>query len=1167
MRRIFEGLRWRLRHATVQLLLPGLVLVVAALLGQALNVAGANVPALTAGPARWGALGLGVLLLWLALVVGVPLPPPVRRNDVRGAWGPMPPTYVPRPELEERLRQALLGDAGERSRRVGVWGMGGTGKSVLVAAVGRETAVSRRFSDGMVWVRLDPPAGDAAARSKSLPQKQYELAAKLATDGTAGPIADVQEGRDRLAELLRGRTCLLVVDNVWTPEDVHAFDVLDCRGALVLTTRDAGLVRGAGAVEVAVERLTQEQAHAVAASRAGVAVESLPTAATRAFELVGNLALGVATLAADARADGRRWAELAERLEVADLAAIRVQFPDYPYPTLLAALHLSLDHLPVSVRERYRELAVFAGRGPVPRSALEALWTPRGLSAAAVGDLLVTFEDRAMLSRDPVTERITLHDLQYDVARASLGSAIPAANRQLISGYAARCPRGWPSGPDDGYFFQHLIEHLAAAGLHEELTGLLVDVEWMRSQLAVGGVPGLLGDYALVPDDPDLDLVEGVVRLSAHVLAGGGDQLPSQLTGRTIGRDEPVLARLHDAALRWPHTAWLQPLWPTLAQPGHALRQALTGHIGAVRGVAVSADGKTVVSGGEDGTVRVWASDGTAATQVLAGHTGRVLSVASSADGATVVSGGADGTVRVWTPDGTAAPRVLAGHTGLVRGVAVSADGLTVVSGGEDGTVRVWARDSTAASRVLTGRPSLVRAVAVSADGTTVVSGSWDGTVRLWDSRANRAQVLARHSGPVLGVAVSADGATVVSGGVDGALRLWHSSAPDVRVLSSSLGMVRAVAVSADGTEVVSGGGDGTVRAWGPDVAEPRELFGHAGWVYGVAVSPDGMTGVSGGRDGTVRVWALTDTPAPRRQAGHTRPVWGVGLSADGKTVVSGGRDDTVRMWAPDGTGARVLPGHSGWVRAVAVSANGMMVVSGGRDATVKVWGPNDSTTAPRVLSGHIHPVWAVAVSADGTTIVSGSWDGTVRVWEPDGAVSRELAGRAGPILGVGVSADGTTVVSGGRDGTVRLWGPDSHDARELRAHAGPVLGVAVSADGATVVSGGEDGTVRVWARDGAALRVFSGHVGPVRAVAISAEGTTAVSGGRDGSVRVWDLARGRQTARWIADAPMLAVALAASTMVAGDAAGQVHALRLRTPAAARGDGTGDSSRLGRLDR
>ena len=106
VRRLVGGLCWRVRHATVPLLLPGLLCLVAALVGQALDVTGVKVPALHAGSARGfaGLLGLGLVVL--ALVVGVE--PPPRRGGVRGALPDPPPNHVVRPELQARLRTALL---------------------------------------------------------------------------------------------------------------------------------------------------------------------------------------------------------------------------------------------------------------------------------------------------------------------------------------------------------------------------------------------------------------------------------------------------------------------------------------------------------------------------------------------------------------------------------------------------------------------------------------------------------------------------------------------------------------------------------------------------------------------------------------------------------------------------------------------------------------------------------------------------------------------------------------------------------------------------------------------------------------------------------------------------------------------------------------------------
>ena len=1085
--------------------------------------------------------GVGLILLFL----------PVRRfrretvpGGVRGAWPELPANHVVRPELLGRLRAALLDGTSMGPRRVGVWGMGGSGKSVLAAAVRQDGAVCRRFPDGLTWVRLEPP-DDPVTRPSMLAQRQQQLVDKLTPAGqVAGEVTDVEKGRDRLAELLRGRACLVVVDNVWTPDDVYAFDVLGQRGALLVTTRDAGLVHAANLADVEVTDLTDPQARTLTAGWAGVPEQLLPPSVTETLQLVHNLALGVATVAARARDDEQRWADMADQLRRADLAPLTMQFPDYRFPSLLAALQLSLDYLEPRDRRRYRELAVFAGRGAVPLSALEALWAPVGLSATDVRDLLDTFGNRALLRRDPVNGRIELHDLLFDVARAGLSDSLTAAHEQLLAGYGARCPRGWPSGPDDGYFYEHLAGHLAAAGRRDELAELLSDVEWMRSRLRAGGVTGLLADYTTVPDEPGLALVQATIRLSAHVLAVDPDQLPAQLTGRTIGRYEPELARLNAAARAWPHGAWLCPIGPALAQPGEALRQTFTAP-DEVCGVAVSADGRTAVSGGFDGAVRVWDLAGSAAPQVLTGHDGTVNAVAVSADGRTAVSGGFDGTVRVWDLAGTAAPQVLTGHTNSVKAVAVSADGRTAVSGDFGGRLRVWDLAGTAEPQVLIGSSSHVSAVAVSADGRTAVTNGLGAGARVWDLAGTaEPRVLIGHDGHVHAVAVSADGRTAVSGDDYGAVRVWDLA--------------------------------GTADAF---VSSSRVLTGHVGQVYAVAVSADGRTAVSGGRDGTVRVWDLAGTAAPLVLTGHGG-VTAVAVSADGRTAISGGGwDHTVRVWDLAGTAAPlVLVGHAGEVYAVAVSADGRTAVSGGFDGTVRVW-DLAGTAAPLVLTGHDGQVHAVAVSADGRTAVSGGFDSelgvvagrvrlsdsTVRIWDLAGTAAPRVLTCHGWILAVAVSADGRTAVSGGDDGTVRVWDLAGTAAPlVLTGHDGQVNGVAVSADGRTAVSGGDDGTVRVWdlagtadmglaarpkkRRKGTAPRLLTGHDGRVSAVAVSAGGRIAVSGGRDGTLRMWDLADDREKARWMADAGILTVAINTAIALAGDTAGQVHALRLNVP-------------------
>jgi WD40 repeat protein len=97
------------------------------------------------------------------------------------------------------------------------------------------------------------------------------------------------------------------------------------------------------------------------------------------------------------------------------------------------------------------------------------------------------------------------------------------------------------------------------------------------------------------------------------------------------------------------------------------------------------ADGR-LVSGGEDGTIKLWPTDGTDEPVVLS-HGSSVFSLAVLADGR-LASGGYDRKIKLWSKNGTGEPVVLS-HGSWVYSLAVLADG-RLASGGGDGNVKLW---------------------------------------------------------------------------------------------------------------------------------------------------------------------------------------------------------------------------------------------------------------------------------------------------------------------------------------------------------------------------------------------------------------------------------------------------------------------------------------------
>ncbi len=1052
----------------------------------------------------------------------------------------LPGHYLRRPECIDAAKRALLQEAAPpvgvigTSHGIAVQGMGGIGKSVLAAAVAHDAEVQDAFPNGIIWLTLgqEPP----------ITTRQLDVA--VACGENPGAFPDAQHGKVQLGRLLADRACLLILDDVWDARHVHWFDAFGPRSRMIITTRDAGIVASVGAERIELDLLTDEQALALLADWSGRDVADLPDVAHEVVRECGNLPLALAMIGAMVEGRPETWDRALYRLQHADLDKIRRDFPGYPYPDLLRALEVSVDALSEDERERYLDLAVFPEDTPIPVATLATLWAPQGLNQYDVQELIDLFvqrslarhteadrggvvarEDRRTSLRTPPGrggaaasapaadaprhDHLLLHDLQHDYVRTR---AEPAENlnARLVEAYRKRCTDGWPTGPNDGYFFQYLPEHLAAAEYADELGSLLLDFDWLRATLDATDPNVLLSHFDLLAED-DHRLIQSAIRLSAHVLARDKAQFPGQLLGRLLSHEHPGIRRLLSQLPAATDPPWFRPLTPALTQAGGPLLRTLEGHAGPVLAVAVTRDGRRAISGSGDNTVRVWDLESGEQLRALHGHTDPVWAIAVTPGGRRAISGSGDNTVRVWDLESGEQLRALEGHGGSVAAVAVTPEGRRAISGSGDNTVRVWDLESGEQLRILQGHTDAVLAVAVTSDGRRAISGSGDNTVRVWDLE----------------------------------------SGEQLRALEGHTDRVRAVAVTPDGRRAISGSGDNTVRVWDLASGEQlRTLQGHASDVTAVAVSPDGRRAISASEDNTVRIWDLESGEQLRALEGHADSVSAVAVTPHRGRAISGSWDNTVRVWDLESREQlRPLQGHADSVYAVAVTPDGRRAISGSWDKALRIW-DLESGEQLRALEGHTDSVNAVAVTPDGRRVICGSYDRTVRIWDLEsGEQLRALEGHADSVSAVAVTPHRGRAISGSWDNTVRLWDlQSSEQLRALEAHAGPVSAVAVTADGHRAISACGDSTVDVWdLESGEQLCALEGHAGSVEALAVTPDGRRAISGSDDNTVRVWDLESGELLCTFTADAAVLACAVGphGRTIVAGDEAGRVHFLRL----------------------
>jgi len=196
--------------------------------------------------------------------------------------------------------------------------------------------------------------------------------------------------------------------------------------------------------------------------------------------------------------------------------------------------------------------------------------------------------------------------------------------------------------------------------------------------------------------------------------------------------------------------------------------------------------------------------------------------VALANDASRLVSGGVDGTVRVWSLDSSGESTVLARYQSAVNNIAVSGDGQLLAAAVLGYAFDLWSVDRKELVASFPMGPSGTSwAIALSEDGGVLVGGGEDGILYVWDTASKRLRLrLEAHSGGALSCALSRDGGRLATSGGDGQVRLWSlESGQPIATWSEHRGGVWAVDISRDGQWVVSGGLDGTVRVWNADLA------------------------------------------------------------------------------------------------------------------------------------------------------------------------------------------------------------------------------------------------------------------------------------------------------------------------------------------------------------
>jgi hypothetical protein len=422
---------------------------------------------------------------WIGFIPGRILVPNVRA----------PAGYVHRPELTKPLLTHLLDGQAASGYAIisAVHGLGGIGKTTIARWLVWQPEIERRFRDGRIWITLgdDPP--DALTIINDCVS---HLDPALKTKAT------VEAARTDLATLLRDKSILLVVDDVWpgrSADIVKALLVPSSRSCFLLTTRFSQLADdpAIGAAEFLLDEMSADQAKQLIIYALGheLSVTEEPLVGGLC-EVVGGHPLALELAAARIK-EGRSWSALLSDLsaEIAHLEVLEEahnDLLDLPVTdhardrqrSVRASLLLSVRSLRREGQQLFAWLGVISKDATITPKMAATLW---GTDEETAPRYLRSLSGAGMLKAEGDAYR--MHDLMHDLARelvtapqvaarerdiSGLGLTLQDASHQLLERYRIKTSNGlWHTLPEDDYIHDNLFYHFEQANQWSEVENLL----------------------------------------------------------------------------------------------------------------------------------------------------------------------------------------------------------------------------------------------------------------------------------------------------------------------------------------------------------------------------------------------------------------------------------------------------------------------------------------------------------------------------------------------------------------------------------------------------------------------------------------------------------------------------------------------------------------------
>ncbi|MCK5648091.1 MAG: hypothetical protein KAI22_04355, partial [Gammaproteobacteria bacterium] len=584
----------------------------------------------------------------------------------------------------------------------------------------------------------------------------------------------------------------------------------------------------------------------------------------------------------------------------------------------------------------------------------------------------------------------------------------------------------------------------------------------------------------------------------------------------------------------------------------------MKGHIAKITAFCISSDEKILISGSEQGDIRVWEIATGEMLNVWSAHKGKINALQISSCGQLLYTASSENKLCLW--DYHKKSRLNSfygeGHSGEITDIHVSPflqSAGQIVSAGADNILRVWDKSSGRTNHILSGHDMAITSVQW-LDDKHILSGSQDKTIRLWDITTGQCQRIYKgHLGMVNVLRADVKQGFILSGSSDGAVRFWDITTASSYTISQFSGAVRHITLDASKSFAL------IVTPSGISMIETSNFFRyHASYLFSLPESAVEVDQLSREYQQKItlaksflnknNINAMEEIQQARSIKGYERDysafkhwsklysffpklnlkdIWkhkdlkvhqdrivSLDVSPLNDKFYSAGKDHSVYQWDIETQQLnKIFPELEKSISAIKVTSDGagLLIACAENILLMDI----NSGKQLSLFSNHQADVIAMAITADGRFVLSSDDKGHFYLWRLlTGEVMADFTDKKNTVTTIVVTPDGRFALTGQRNNnSVLIWDMTTGKCiSELQEHENIVTSIAVTSNGRYLLSASADASLRLWQVQSSrkkSVRVMTGHTQRINQVAIDYQGKIALSVSADKSVRVWDIMNG----------------------------------------------------------